>query len=332
MLRDRPRQIAYRDAIEQNRSQFEGKVVLDVGAGTGILSVLCAQAGAKRVFAVEASNIAKIARKIVKENKFEGIIEVVHSKIEDFQLPADIKEVDIIISEWMGFYLLHEGMLDSVIWARDRFLKSGGLMFPANATINLAPCRVPSRFSDWDNVDGVKMSSLASAIRSQKSQKPEIISLKDEDLLHEGTVMSWFDLTEITLDDIEELLFKEVIVIDRPGRYQGVCIWFECEFPINDMGDSVVLSTSPKSVQTHWQQTVVVLPETAHDDVEPKDPIAFSLAIKRNADNRRRYNMEMTLIDRDEIEHAIPCDCILTKCILTKAHLASLQTDTEMKE
>lgn len=43
MLRDRPRQTAYRDAIHQNRSQFEGKIVLDVGAGTGILSVLCAQ-------------------------------------------------------------------------------------------------------------------------------------------------------------------------------------------------------------------------------------------------------------------------------------------------
>lgn len=43
MLRDRPRQVAYRDAIHQNRSQFEGKIVLDVGAGTGILSILCAQ-------------------------------------------------------------------------------------------------------------------------------------------------------------------------------------------------------------------------------------------------------------------------------------------------
>lgn len=257
---------------------------------------------------------------------------MVHCKIEEFSLPADIPKVDIIISEWMGFYLLHEGMLDSVIYARDKFLKSDGLMFPANATINLAPCSVPSRFSDWDNVDGVRMSSLARAIRLQKSHKPEIIALHENNLLHVGTVMAWLDLKEISLGDIDELLFKEVIVVDRPGRYQGVCIWFDCEFPLNDAGDSVVLSTGPKFAQTHWQQTVVVLPENAHEDVTEKDPIAFSLSIKRNADNRRRYNMELTLIDREDIEHPFPCDCIMTKCILAKAHLASLQAfdDAEM--
>lgn len=258
---------------------------------------------------------------------------MVHCKIEEFSLPADIPHVDIIVSEWMGFYLLHEGMLDSVIWARDKFLKSDGLMFPANATINLAPCTVPSRFDDWDNVDGVRMSSLAQAIRVQKSHKPEIISLQEADLLHDGTVMAWLDLKEITLDDIEEFMFKEVIVVDRPGRYQGVCIWFDCEFPIDDAGDSVVLSTGPRCPQTHWQQTVVVLPDNAHDEVHEKDPIAFSLSIKRNAENRRRYNMEMTLIDREDIEHPFPCDCIMTKCILAKAHLAKLQAfdDAEMK-
>lgn len=288
------------------------------------------------MFAVEASNIAKLADQIVRENHVEHVVEVFHCKIEEFQLPPGYDHVDIIISEWMGFYLLHEGMLDSVIWARDRFLAPNGLMFPSSASINVAPCSVPSRFEEWENVDGVRMQSLAKAIRVQKSQKPEILSLKEESLLHEGTVMSWFDLKEITLDDLEELTFKEVIVIERAGRYQGVCIWFDCEFPINEEADdSVVLSTSPHHPQTHWMQTVVVLPDEAHDDVEPKDPIAFSLLIKRNADNRRRYNMEMTLIDREDIEHPMPCDCIMTKCILTKAHLATLSgvsTDAEMCE
>lgn len=288
------------------------------------------------MFAVEASNIAKLAEAVVRENQVEHIVQVVHSKIEEFTLPAGYEHVDIIISEWMGFYLLHEGMLDSVIWARDRFLSPEGLMFPASASINLAPCSVPSRFEEWDLVDGVRMQSLAKAIRAQKSQKPEVLSLEEDNLLHDGTVMAWFDLKEITLADLEELTFKEVIVIERAGRYQGVCIWFDCEFPINeDAGDSVVLSTSPHSSKTHWMQTVVVLPDEAHDDVEPKDPVAFSLLIKRNAENRRRYNMEMTLIDREDIDHSLPCDCIMTKCILTKAHLEAITNgagDSEMME
>lgn len=284
------------------------------------------------MYAVEASNIAEIARQTVKENNYEAVIEVFHQRIEDFNLPSDEDKVDILISEWMGFYLLHEGMLDSVIFARDKFLKLDGLMFPQNATINVAPSSVPSRF-DWNDVDGVKMTHFGQAIRKQKSQKPEILLVNEKDLLHEGTVMAWLDLKEVSRDDMSEINFKEVIVASASGRYQGVCIWFECEFPPDDSGNSVVLSTSPFSPQTHWKQTVVVLPDHAQDDVEERDPIAFSLTLKRNQLNHRQYNIEMTLIDSEEIEHQLPCDCIMTKCILAKAHLATIQSlDTEMKE
>lgn len=326
MLRDRPRQIAYRDAIHQNRDKFRDKVVLDVGAGTGILSILCAKAGARRVYAVEASQVANIASRIVEENDVADIVQVSHCKIEDFTLPANETKVDIIISEWMGFYLLHEGMLDSVLWARDHFLRDDGLMFPSCATISLAPCSVPSRFADWSEVDGVKMTALGAALRQQKSFKPEVIHCKVDDLLHEGTVMAWLDLREVTSADLEQLTFNEVIVANRSGRYEGVCIWFDCEFPLNDNGESVVLSTAPTAAETHWQQTVVVLPEHGCFAVEARDPIAFQLNIRRNGENRRRYNMEMEMIDADAVEHALPCDCIMTKCILAKAHLATLQT------
>lgn len=53
-------------------------------------------------------------------------MEVIHGKVEDIELP---EKVDVIISEWMGFYLLHEAMLDSVLYARDKFLKPGGIHF-----------------------------------------------------------------------------------------------------------------------------------------------------------------------------------------------------------
>jgi protein arginine N-methyltransferase 1 len=62
----------------------------------------------------------------------------VNKRIEDCKLDVDIPRVDIIISEWMGFCLLFEGMLDSVIYARENFLVKGGLMFPERAKIYLA--------------------------------------------------------------------------------------------------------------------------------------------------------------------------------------------------
>lgn len=76
MLDDVPRTVAYQKAILGNKTYFKDKIVMDVGCGTGILSIFCAQAGAKKVYAVEASNLANIARDIVRENKFEEIIEV----------------------------------------------------------------------------------------------------------------------------------------------------------------------------------------------------------------------------------------------------------------
>ena len=77
MLEDSPRTEAYKNAILNNKEYFKDKVVMDVGCGTGILSVFCAQAGAKKVYAVEASQMADLAREIVKENGFDEIIEVI---------------------------------------------------------------------------------------------------------------------------------------------------------------------------------------------------------------------------------------------------------------
>lgn len=63
---------------------------------------------------------------------------VIQGTMETVELP---EKVDIIISEWMGYFLLRESMLDSVIVARDKYLKSGGSLFPSHARMYLAPIR-----------------------------------------------------------------------------------------------------------------------------------------------------------------------------------------------
>lgn len=156
MLNDKPRTLAYKNAIFNMKDKFANKVVMDVGAGTGILSIFCAQAGAKKVYAVEASSLAKLISSVAKENNVEKIIEVIEKRVEDIE-NNEVEKVDIIVSEWMGFYLFHEGMLDSVIVARDKFLKDDGLMFPSVAKIYTAPCQLPNFNEFWDDVFGVSM-------------------------------------------------------------------------------------------------------------------------------------------------------------------------------
>lgn len=104
MLKDHPRTQSYLSAIQQFSHLFKDKIVLDVGAGTGILSLFAAKYGnAKHVFAVEANpNLCDCAKLLIQENNFSNKITVINEVMENVkELPNGVKEVDIIISEWV---------------------------------------------------------------------------------------------------------------------------------------------------------------------------------------------------------------------------------------
>ena len=135
MMQDYVRTATYQRAIFDNSVDFEGRVVLDVGAGSAILSFFAAHAGAARVYAVEASSMAQHARTLVAHNGMHDVIRVLAGKIEEIELP---ERVDVIISEPMGYMLLNERMLESFLHAK-KWLKPGGRMYPSQGDIYVAP-------------------------------------------------------------------------------------------------------------------------------------------------------------------------------------------------
>jgi len=72
----------------------------------------------------------------VKNNNWDKNVTIIQGKVEEVTLPVD--KVDIIVSEWMGYFLFYESMLDCVIFARDKWLRHGGLLFPDKFVLKMA--------------------------------------------------------------------------------------------------------------------------------------------------------------------------------------------------
>jgi protein arginine N-methyltransferase 1 len=86
MLKDEVRTKTYQLAIQNNKHLFENKIILDVGCGTGILSMFAVQAGAKHVYAVDCSSIIHHAKQIVCDNNMSEKITLIQGKMEDIDL------------------------------------------------------------------------------------------------------------------------------------------------------------------------------------------------------------------------------------------------------
>ena len=119
MLHDYVRTSTYYSAIFNNIGDFMNKTVLDVGTGSGILAVFCAMAGAKKVYAVEASDAVKYAHVLIDFHNLSDKIILINSKVEDLN-ENQIEKVDVIISEPLGVMLINERMIESYLKARDK--------------------------------------------------------------------------------------------------------------------------------------------------------------------------------------------------------------------
>ncbi|XP_061661846.1 protein arginine N-methyltransferase 6 [Syngnathoides biaculeatus] len=266
MLADHVRTNTYRLAILKNSESIRGKVVLDVGAGTGVLSMFCVQAGAKKVYAVEASSIAEQAVKIVKQNHMEDKIEVIHGTVETVELP---EMVDVIVSEWMGYALLHESMLNSVLYARDKWLlKPAGIMLPNKGELFITPICEPvveDRLHFWytlKDLYGVDMSCMRDFARKCiKNSDISVSPVTAEDVLSHPARFAELDLHTTTVEQLRSVKGRFRCESFGSAAVNAFCVYFTVSFPCPDKPQALVLSTSPFQPETHWKQAVLYLDE-----------------------------------------------------------------------
>jgi len=326
MLMDHVRMRAYHSAIIQNKSLFEGKTVLDVGTGSGVLSLWAAQAGAAKVYAVEFTDMAVHARKMVESNGMSHVIEVIQSSVEELDLPC---KVDIIISEWMGYILLRESMLDSVIRARNKWMKPTGSMFPSHATMFWAAVsneddrmnkldEYAQSMREWEKFSGemqqyynLNMASLETPFKKEQADYYIYTGLwtelRVEHVIGQPVVIKRLDLNSCTLVDAE--CVKKVpysITVPFPVRVSGFAGWFTVDF--NGSASlpcqrRVTLSTGPEAGYTHWGQQCFYLKDGL--DCETDSVLSGSVEMVRQEKNKRLYSVNFSLAQ--DQEHKIDC-------------------------
>lgn len=264
MLRDEIRNQAYRQALAAVVKP--GAVVLDFGAGTGILSLFAAQAGAAHVFAVERTTMARLARQLVARNGFANRVTVIQADIEAVRLPC---QVDVIVSEWLGTYGVDENMLAPLLLARDRWLKPGGKLLPESATAWLAPLQsreLATEMAQWRGRPyGLDLSLIAAGAAQEVAWVGQPLSA--DDLL--AAPQKLWTTNVYTMPAAQARRpFRAALNFNaaRTGQVNGLTAWFTAEF-----GAGISLTNAPTAPKTHWSQYLFPLNQAT--PVEPGTPL-----------------------------------------------------------
>jgi type I protein arginine methyltransferase len=299
MLKDEVRTRSYMRAICDNPHLFAGKTVLDVGCGTGILSIFAAKAGAAKVYAVECSKIVDQARRIIQDNGFSDVVEVIEGKIEEIDLPSD---VDIIISEWMGYFLFYESMLDTVLYARDKWLRKDGLLFPDRATLYLCGIEDAQYKSDkidfWDNVYGLNMS----CIKNVALTEPLVDTVDCEQVMTTVQAVFSVDMATAKVADLSFAVPFQLAAV-RSDYCHALVAFFDVQF--SRCHKPVSFVTGPSNRPTHWKQTVLYLDSAL--PMEQGEVLKGTLACRPNKKNPRdldiavSYDFSGTNVSNDNV-------------------------------
>ena len=254
MICDRVRTEAFRRAIDS--VVRPGDIVLDVGAGSGILSVFAARAGAARVYAVERTSAAVLAQVLAAANGVSEIVQVIHGDIMDIELPG---RVDVIVSEWLGGFGIDEGMLVPVIAARDRWLKPGGVMIPrlVMAWAALVHDRHLGEMVEFlrDNPYGLQLADLVEATVNEIFYSGTFRHLATGDRRSEPGRLWTTDAELIPLEQAQAPHCAETLLPVRDhGTANALALWFSAE-----LAPGISLSVGPGDPPTHWGMTTAPL-------------------------------------------------------------------------
>ncbi|XP_061648789.1 protein arginine N-methyltransferase 2 isoform X4 [Phyllopteryx taeniolatus] len=238
MLSDKSRTETYRRVIVNNSASLHRKVVMDLGCGTGIMSLFCAQLAQPAAF---------------------------------------------------------EFMVESVLLARDRWLREGGTMWPSSAALTLVPCQAHRYYADkmafWEKPYGLDFTPLQPLALQEFFAKPKFSHLMEPgDRLASPVDVIHLDMYTLQVADLEEMQGEFKFRLEKSGVFHGFAAWFSvCFESLEEGGAPVELNTGPDSEPTHWKQTLFMLDEPV--SVRAADLISGRIILRRNPVWRRHLTV-----------------------------------------
>ena len=246
-----------------------GDVVVDVGTGTGVLSLFAALAGARRVYAIEREPIAELARSVAERNGLADRIVVVDTPSVDW----DVDEpVDVLITETIGNMGLDEGIIEWVADARARFLRADARVVPRTVRVCIALVesshdhevlsrwKEPFRTFDLSALHRIAMNNLVWADLSPVS------------LLSDPSEAIEVDLEHGDLDAARSAIHsRSRLTARRCGTIHGIGAWFHAE-----LSEAISLTNGPPLRTPSWQQAFLPLETPLRIEEGEEVPVRIS--------------------------------------------------------
>jgi len=220
--------------------------------------------------------------------------------VEEVSLPEGIDKVDIIVSEWMGYCLFYESMLKTVIYARDKWLAPGGLIFPDRATLYISAIEdrqyKDEKINWWDNVYGFDMS----CIRKVAISEPLVDVVDPKQVVTNSCLVREVDIYTVSEDDLS---FSAPFHLQcrRDDYVQALVTYFNIEF--TKCHKRTGFSTAPEARYTHWKQTVFYFDE--YLTVKQGEEITGTFTLSPNKRNARDLDFSIDIDFRGELSEMV---------------------------
>ncbi len=267
MLADSMKMDAYVSAL--HRVVKPGMTVLDAGAGFGVMGIIAAQLGAKKVWAVDDQPVIYRAQQLARENGVGDIVECFQGDIFDATILDKIGKVDLILSEFVGDEIFDEGILSKTIKLRNTFLsKQDGLLLPQRLQAFWAPIecdvatnRLCNKLQTTESIGikyGINLKAVCDMLSTEGRQSdfgdrlygPSSSEISADDFRFLGEPKMFFDcdFQEVTRAIV---LSQEEIKTTRAGRLDGIVVYFTLF-----LDSEAKISSAPWLHRTHWPQII----------------------------------------------------------------------------